>query len=242
MLTSAASGFAWNTVLSCTLTITVLVLVIHFVPAANWFLAAMIFWLFFGITWLNTTIEAVVFQVLPVRTALESVAAGVTTAFTVSILLCFVLRRLDSRDFLPATRGFARKVLWKLPFGAVFYFLLYLAAGIMIHPYIAAFYGNRWLPSVGELFIIQVVRGLIYISIALPFLHRMIGQRVRAAVLLGLCFSVLGGIAPLLLPNVYMPTPIRVAHSFEVGISNFLYGLLLAWLFGESGMTATARA
>ncbi len=38
---------------------------------------------------------------------------------------------------------------------------------------------------------------------------------------------VLGGIAPLLLPNPFMPSGIRLAHGFEVGISNFLFGMIV---------------
>lgn len=50
----------------------------------------------------------------------------------------------------------------------------------------------------------------------------------RYAVLVGMVFSILGGIAPLLPPNNLMPAVIRVGHGFEVGISNFLFG----WITG----------
>jgi hypothetical protein len=59
----------------------------------------------------------------------------------------------------------------------------------------------------------------------------MPGQRWRTAWVLGLAFSVLGGIAPLLLPNhEYLPPNIRAAHSVEIGISNFLFGLVVTML------------
>jgi hypothetical protein len=110
------------------------------------------------------------------------------------------------------------------------YVVLYFIAGIAVHPFIRDFYANRWLPSVGELCAIQFCRGALYVAVALPFLRRMTGQRLRAGIILGLCLAVLGGIAPLLLPNPYMPAQIRFAHAIEVGLSNFIFGLTVAAL------------
>ncbi|HEX5426443.1 MAG TPA: hypothetical protein VFW94_23035, partial [Candidatus Acidoferrales bacterium] len=50
-----------------------------------------------------------------------------------------------------------------------------------------------------------------------------------AALFLGAAYSILGGIAPLLLPNPFMPPNIRLAHGFEVGISNFVFGMIVGW-------------
>ncbi len=101
---------------------------------------------------------------------------------------------------------------------------------MMVHPFIKAFYGNRWLPSLGQLFGIQFVRGMLYVAFALAFLRTMSGRRTIAGVMLGASYSVLGGLAPLLLSNAYMPTLVRLAHSVEVGISNFIFGFLVACL------------
>ena len=53
---------------------------------------------------------------------------------------------------------------------------------------------------------------------------------VKKAILIGLTFAILGGIAPLIPPNELMPSYVRLGHGFEVGISNFIYGILLALL------------
>ena len=47
---------------------------------------------------------------------------------------------------------------------------------------------------------------------------------------LALSFPILAGVAPLLLPNPYLPGHVRLAHGFEIGISNFVYGLLLGYV------------
>ena len=47
--------------------------------------------------------------------------------------------------------------------------------------------------------------------------------------LVGLAFS--GFMIPdLLLPNPFMPWPVRVAHIVEVGVSNTVFGVIAAWL------------
>jgi hypothetical protein len=65
----------------------------------------------------------------------------------------------------------------------------------------------------------------------LPLVQQMSGHRWRAVWVLGLALSVLGGIAPLLLPNnEYLPVNIRVAHAVEISISNCLFGLAVTML------------
>ncbi|MDQ2840482.1 MAG: hypothetical protein M3Y72_05475 [Acidobacteriota bacterium] len=177
--------------------------------------------------------EAVLFHVVPPAVAFQALAHGATTAFTITALLALAMNRKriidDPRNSGPV-ETFGKTWTWKLVMGACIYFVLYFVAGIAVHPFIKSFYSDQWLPSLGELCAIQFFRGLLYIAIALPFIRRMTGRRLHAGLVLGLCFSVLGGIAPLLLPNPYMPVPIQIAHSIEVGISNFIYGLVVAYL------------
>jgi hypothetical protein len=135
----------------------------------------------------------------------------------------------ESRNYSrPVIRGASGA--WKLAVAAIVYILLYLAAGIAVHPFVATFYANKWLPPLPELCAIQFFRGLLYVAVALPFIWEMVGHRLRFGVMLGLCFAVLGGVAPLLLPNPYMPVPVRIAHTVEVGLSNFVFGLAVAFL------------
>jgi hypothetical protein len=233
LLTAANAGFSWNIVLSCALTIAVLILVIHATSALSWSLVWMVFPLYFGITWINTLDEALLFHVLPPATAFPALANGATIAFTTTILLALSMDRMVFADRAFSSRQFSsdsKAWLWALPVGAFLYFIIYLIAGICVRPFIMSFYSGKPLPSLKELFAIQFFRGLLYIALALPFARRMAGHRLHAGVVLGLCYSILGGIAPLLPPNAFMPVAIRIAHSMEVGISNFIFGLLVACL------------
>lgn len=173
------------------------------------------------------------FHVMPEGIAFQGLAQGATTAFTISVLLVLLLKRMNFPGEPPGPLYAARSgraLVSKVVSGALLYFVVYLIAGIAVNPFIKEFYAGKSLPSLGELFGIQFLRGLLYIVIALPFIGQMAGRRMSAGVVLGLCYSVLGGIAPLLLPNVFMPAQIRFAHSIEVGISNFVFGLAIGCL------------
>lgn len=233
IVTAAHTRFAWGTLLSCAFTVAVLVLAIQVTRAVSWRAVWIVFLIYFGVGWINTVNEAVLFQILPISTAFQSLADGATTAFAITVLLALSLNRMKgSGDPLDATPKLRATVvwIWKATVAACLYFFLYCVAGAAIHPFIEAFYGSRKLPSLGELFVIQFLRGLLYVAVALPWIRSIAISRFRAAITLGACFSVLGGIAPLLLPNQYMPLSIRVPHLFEVGISNFVYGVLLGYI------------
>ncbi len=230
---SANSGFSWNTLLSCALTIAVLALVVRASRAVGWRAVWIVFLIYFGIGWINTLDEAVLFQVLPMGIGFQTLVNGATLAFTIAVLLVLSLNRMgeitDSRRAdMTAPRD--KSWIWKMFAGGFLYFALYCIAGAAIQPFIRAFYANRKLPSVSELFVIEFFRGLLYIAVVLPLVRSLAVRKFQAAIVLGVCFSVLGGLAPLLLSNEYMPVSIRIAHSFEVGISNFVFGLLLGYL------------
>ena len=58
----------------------------------------------------------------------------------------------------------------------------------------------------------------------------MQGRRWETALAVGLLCGVLLT-APLLIPNPYMPAPIRLIHFVETSTSTFLYGWLMGWVF-----------
>jgi hypothetical protein len=47
--------------------------------------------------------------------------------------------------------------------------------------------------------------------------------------------------APLLLPNPYMPEPVRMAHLVETASSNFVFGALIGFLLTKRDAPATER-
>jgi hypothetical protein len=190
--------------------------------------------LYGGTGFLNIHIEALFFQILPLATSVRDLVAGLAMAFAASALIVFLAGRMPSETVAEARR-FSSQLIegwkWRVPLAALSYVVLYFAAGMAVFPFVREFYAGKPLPTPGLLIAMQLFRGLVYVVAVLPFVQQMSGQRWRAAWVLGLAFSVLGGIAPLLLPdNKYLPVNIRVAHAVEISISNFLFGLAVTML------------
>jgi xanthine/uracil permease len=111
----------------------------------------------------------------------------------------------------------------------VAYELLYWGAGTLVYPYIAHFYASRSLPPVFAVAGVQVVRSLIFVGAIYPLLRS--GLR-GAPLVLALIYGIIGGLAPLLPDNPYMPPDIRFYHAIETTTSNFIFGLVVGFLFG----------
>lgn len=123
---------------------------------------------------------------------------------------------------------------WKFAVSDVAYLVLYLTAGTIIFPYVKDFYATQYLPPMSALAALQLgIRGPIFILLCL-FLARMLGlPRLRGALAVGAVFTLLSGVAPLLIPNPYFPDIVRWAHFCEVTSSNFVFGAVVAWLWGQ---------
>ena len=111
------------------------------------------------------------------------------------------------------------------------YIACYFIAGMAVWPFVADYYLSQAqpMPAVGQVLTLQVFRGLAFAAIVLLVVHACDGSRRERAVVAGLTLAVLGGVAPLVMPNPLMPTAIRMAHLFEVTPSIFLFGAAMAW-------------
>ena len=79
---------------------------------------------------------------------------------------------------------------------------------------------------------VQVVRSLIFLAASYPLLKS--GLR-GAPLMLALVYGIIGGVAPLLPDNPYMPADIRFYHAIETTTSNFIFGLIVGLLFSFRG-------
>jgi hypothetical protein len=120
---------------------------------------------------------------------------------------------------------------WKGPTIAALYVLCYFTAGQFIawqSPDVRTYYAH-----VGQidlaLVMMQFGRGLGWAALAWLLYRGTQWRPVSIALLCGLALS--GLMIPLLLfPNPYMPWPVRAVHMMEVGVSNFVFGVLAVWL------------
>ena len=200
----------------------------------GWQLSGTLFILYFGINQLNTLDEALLFKVgLKSHEVFRLMASRFCTAVIFTPLLVLILgcwkesRQEETKPLVP------RRVTswaWRIVLGDFLYVLCYFIAGMTVFPFVKDFYSGLKLPGPASIIEMEIFRGLVYVAAGLAVASGMKGERGRAAATLGLSFPILAGVAPLLLPNPYLPGGIRLAHGFEIGISNLAYGALLGYL------------
>jgi len=200
----------------------------------GWKLAATFFVLYFGINQLNALDEALIFRVgLKGTEVFHMMASGFLTSLIFSPLLVLILgcwKKAPQEEPGPLVPRSAANWVGRILLGDLLYVLCYFVAGIIAFPFVKDFYAGIKLPGPRSILQMEVFRGLVYVSAGLAVVQGMKGQRARAAFALGLSFPILAGVAPLLLPSRFLPDYVRLAHGFEIGISNFVYGVLLGYL------------
>lgn len=200
----------------------------------GWKLAGVLFVLYFGINQLNTLDEALLFNVgVKTSQAIGMIGREFVTSLVFAPLLVLILGCWKGRpqeEAEPLVPRSAANWMGRILLGDLLYVLCYFIAGMIAFPFVKDFYVGIKLPGPASIMEMQVFRGLVYVAAGLAVVHGMKGHRARAAITLGLSFPILAGVAPLLLPNPFLPDYVRLAHGFEIGISNFIYGILLGYL------------
>jgi hypothetical protein len=208
-------------------------------------LALSVFLLYFGVSYFNTFIEGVFFQLdIPSGEVMRLVLSGFLVALLFSPVFVMLMGRMSvpgSGERLPYVERSLAGWIWRLAVADITYFVLYIIAGMIVFPYVREFYATKALPGIGQIFLMQVFRGLVFLGVSLPLTRAMTTPTLHKALSIGLAFSVLGGISLLILPNPYMPENIRMAHLVEVGISNFIFGVLAVYILDQKARPANAE-
>ncbi len=192
---------------------------------------------YFVIGYFSILIEAYLFNITDINLTMAGLIHGFIYTGIVATILIFIF------DFKPPTEVtnilYTRTpVNWtiRLLAGSFIYFAFYALAGMLlyfIYPELGRFYKGK-IPPFHVIAMVNLgIRGPLFVAIALLIDAQIWGTKKTKGIMLGLIFSVIGGIAPLITPNELMPQHIRIAHGFEVGISNFLYGLTLIYIVGK---------
>jgi hypothetical protein len=206
--------------------------------ASGWRLVLMLFLLAFVAGSANNLIEAVFFGVLSWRQAAwAAVPAAIIFSILSPVAVLISGRWRTGSDAPLVEGGFTPLTLAGV---VVAYQILYWTAGTLVYPYIADFYATtRALPPVYQVAAMQIVRSLIFAGAAYPLLRRGLSA---APLVLALVYSVIGGVAPMLPDNPYMPPDIRFYHGVETSSSNFLFGLLVGYLLTRRRPAVPAQA
>ena len=214
----------------------------------GWRLAATMFVVFYGVATFMPQIESAIFPTrLPPGMLPRLFLMGALIAAPFSLLAVLILgkRKPEPAD----TQSNSRLIMttsewaWKLVVIALSYLILYFTFGYFIawrNPAVPEYYGGTdpgsFFAQMGTvlrdtpwLIPIQVVRAMLWVALALPVIRMLKGQWPETAVAIGVLFAVVMN-ALLLLPNPYMPEPVRMAHLVETASSNFIFGVLIGWL------------
>jgi hypothetical protein len=214
----------------------------------GWRLVAAVFFIFYGVATFMGQIESAVFLTrLPPGVLPRLFLMGALIAAPFSVLSVFILKKSKSvaADLQPSTRLVmpASEWAWKLGVIAVAYVILYFTFGYFIawrNPAVRDYYGGideggfvgqigRVLRDTPWLIPFQIVRAMFWVALAAPVIRMLKGQWSETALAIGLLFAIVMN-AQLLLPNPYMPEPVRMAHLVETASSNSVFGVFVGWL------------
>jgi len=136
--------------------------------------------------------------------------------------------------YAPISSKTLSEKIWKFAVSDLAYSFLYLTAGFIVFPYVKDFYATQHIPPMTSILAMQLLlRGPIFVLVCLA-LVRMLGRpRFAGALAVGLVFTIISGVAPLLTPNPIFPDAVRWAHFCEVSSSNFVFGAIVGWLWGQ---------
>ena len=172
---------------------------------------------------------------------------GLTIPFIyipLAILICNKWKKRNSNLGVKQMQMPLKQLLLKLGVLAIIYLVIYWLAGYFIawrNPELRAFYGSpgdiapffahtiERLKNAPDLFILQLIRGILFAIIAMPLI---IGSKVKpwvTALLVGLLLGVPHLVH--IMPNPLMPSAsVRLSHMIETATSTFVYGLIIVWM------------
>jgi hypothetical protein len=129
--------------------------------------------------------------------------------------------------------------LWRLVFCSGAYVFLYFLAGFIIFPYVRDFYATQHIPSFGQIVMLQFFfRGPVFVLVCMLLMRMFRLTWLSGALAVGLAFTLLSGVATLIIPNPFFPDAVRWVHFCEVTSSNFVFGCVVAWVWGRTQIVA----
>ena len=216
---------------------------------SGWKLIATVFFVFYGVSTLMPQIETAYFVTgLPPGMLPRLFIAGLIMAAVFSPLAVLILGKARSQT--NQSHPLSASIL-KLLLIAIAYVVMYFTFGYFIawkSEAVRAYYGGHdpgnfiahissLLRTEPLLFLLQVVRGMLWAALAVPVIKMMKGEWWEAGLAVALLFAMTSSL--LLIPNPLMPAEVRMAHLVETGTSNFLFGWLVVLLLRQKTTAAS---
>ncbi|HVP49928.1 MAG TPA: hypothetical protein VMT56_01770 [Candidatus Bathyarchaeia archaeon] len=203
----------------------------------NWTLARALFFIPAAIATVNL-IEGAVFLPNAHFDWRGVIALTLATYAVAAVLWYFLFRRAPVAEAhveaaLPhRTVGEAA---WRFVLCLACYVVLYFLAGSIIFPYVRDYYATQRVPPVGEIVSLQFfLRGPVFVLVCLTLLRMLRLPHLSGALAVGVTFTLLSGVAPLIIPNAIFPDSVRWVHFGEVTSSNLVFGFIVGWIWGHT--------
>ncbi|GET22445.1 hypothetical protein [Prolixibacter denitrificans] len=241
----------------CLIHTSLLYTLIHFAVWKGWKLASLLALEIFVIQFALSAVEALFFGgylKMPANLAWSMIFTGIILSLVwspLAVLISGNWKQIDSSKHLKTATG---NMFWMniALLSVVVYPFLYQLAGYFIAwrvPEVRALYDGleaqpTFIAQLGsfvfsELHLLQIIRGLVWIAIAIPVMLAMKSSMWMKALMVGLLFALLMN-AQHLLPNALMVPEVRLAHFIETASSNFVWGFVIVWLLSKSGFTRSS--
>lgn len=218
----------------------------------GWKLVLAVFFVFFGVATVMPQVETAYFvRGLPPGMLPRLFMAGLIIAAVFAPLAVLILGKAKSpADGTSAHLQLgmpAGKWIAKLSLIVVAYLFLYFTFGYFIawrNEAVRTYYGGSdpvsfiahmtsLLRNEPLLFLLQVVRALLWTALAIPVIKMMKGKWWESGFAVALLFGVFMN-SLLLLPNPLMPAEVRMAHLLETATSNFIFGWLVVMILRKA--------
>ena len=221
-------------------------------------LAGAFFVAFYGSMTVIAQVESLVYLqvqlpagLVPKLFVFGAIVAGLYTA--AAIVLLGKTRKMDAGPSVDERAPINRNEwVWKLGLAVVGYLILYYTFGYYVawkNPAVQTYYRGTdpgsFIAQLGSIleatpwmFPLQAGRALLWVALVLPLVRMLKGGAVEVSIVMGCFMSVWS--AQLLFPNPYMPAEVATVHMIETASSNFVFGVLLGWLFGKHHGAAKA--
>ncbi|HEX9106538.1 MAG TPA: hypothetical protein VF832_04910 [Longimicrobiales bacterium] len=244
MMASSYTGLSWGAAAGALLAGGVLGVMAMRSRASGPALVVALAVLFFGVSWLVNIPEAVLFDVVSPAMAPPMLLRGLLVSLVAASAVVWAAGRLrqeptDSSVALPPLTTWS--LLWRLAALVLVFSVCYIGAGMLIYPFVKAYYAGRAMPQPASMLSMQVLRSLAILGAAYPLL-RTFASRRDAVLALGVALPVFGVIIPMLPQNPLMPGNIRLVHTLETAPYLALFGVLIAVWFGPPRRVGTAAA
>ncbi len=242
LLASYLPGFGWGEAAGALVLAGAMGLMVARSRASGPALVLAVAGLAFGVSWLVNIPEGVLFDVIPVTMAPPELLRGLVTSLVAATVVVWVAGRLRQEEAGPSAAVPIRtawSLFWRLAATVAVFAVCYIAAGLVIYPFVKAYYAGRTLPQPTVMLAMQVLRSLAILGAAYPLL-RTFASRRDAMLVLGVALPAFGAIVPMLPSNPLMPPSVRLVHTLETAPYLALFGVLLAVWFGPPSRRAEA--